>query len=443
MNKKYLPFFLFMTIAACANAQWNNAGFNYTTDRIAIGTSTWSSKRLFVTGNDADHIAFLENTSASGYGLVLGAYNDPLRIVTPGNYSNYLLVVNGNGNVGIGNNTASYKLDVLGTVRSYGDLRTSGVAVGNGYYADDGQGSTIFSITRQANNEARFQSYGFHTFFSGSNTGVERMRIAADGKVGIGTPTPLGRLDINGAGSQLRLSGGTIAGGVWTNNSDILYLADWATGSKGINLNMTTGTVSIGSDAGTVSGYGSALSLQGASSNGDALWMARYNNGDNKSEFRVNIGDDPGQNEDMFVVGTHSWNGGTWFPHLAVQASGNVGIGTTTPDAKLTVKGDVHTREVRVDLNGAVGPDYVFEKNYNLLPLSQLETYINQNKHLPEVPSAKEMEENGLNLKEMNLILLKKVEELTLHLIEQQKQIDSQNQNISILNAQVRTLKPK
>jgi hypothetical protein len=108
---------------------------------------------------------------------------------------------------------------------------------------------------------------------------------------------------------------------------------------------------------------------------------------------------------------------------IYAATSGNVGIGTATPDSKLTVKGDIHTREVRVDLTGAVAPDYVFEKDYSLLPLSELETYINQNKHLPEVPSAKQMEAEGLNLKEMNLLLLKKVEELTLHLIEQNKLI--------------------
>src|SRR5205085_650054 len=100
-----------------------------------------------------------------------------------------------------------------------------------------------------------------------------------------------------------------------------------------------------------------------------------------------------------------------------------VGIGTTNPDARLTVKGDIHTREVRVDVAGGVGPDYVFEKNYDLLSLTELETYINQNKHLPEVPSAKEMEKDGLNLKEINLILLKKVEELTLHLIDKDRQV--------------------
>lgn len=133
-----------------------------------------------------------------------------------------------------------------------------------------------------------------------------------------------------------------------------------------------------------------------------------------------------------------------------IDVNGNVGIGTTTPDAKLTVKGDIHTREVKVDLSGAVAPDYVFEKDYYLLSLTELETYINQKKHLPEVPSAKEMEANGLNLKEMNLLLLKKVEELTLHLIEQNNKLNKQTEidkhqavEIEKLKSQVSSFKRK
>ncbi len=112
--------------------------------------------------------------------------------------------------------------------------------------------------------------------------------------------------------------------------------------------------------------------------------------------------------------------------NFIISQNGNVGIGVTTiyPDEKLTVKGKIHAQEVRVDLNGSVAPDYVFEENYNLKSLQEIETYINKNKHLPEVPSAKEMETDGVYLKKMNLLLLKKIEELTLYLIEQNKRIE-------------------
>jgi len=71
--------------------------------------------------------------------------------------------------------------------------------------------------------------------------------------------------------------------------------------------------------------------------------------------------------------------------------SGNVGIGTASPDAKLAVSGQVHAQEVKVSV-AVPGPDYVFDKNYRLPTLEEIKTYIDQNKHLPEVPSAAEME---------------------------------------------------
>lgn len=113
--------------------------------------------------------------------------------------------------------------------------------------------------------------------------------------------------------------------------------------------------------------------------------------------------------------------------------SGNVGIGTASPDAKLTVKGTIHTNEVKVDLNGAVAPDYVFEQDYNLMSLEETKAYIDANKHLPEVPSSMEMEKNGILLSEMNMLLLKKVEELTLNLItinERLKQLEQENKHL-------------
>jgi hypothetical protein len=111
---------------------------------------------------------------------------------------------------------------------------------------------------------------------------------------------------------------------------------------------------------------------------------------------------------------------------MRIHYNGNVGIGTstTTPDEKLTVKGKIHTQEVKVNLLGSLVPDYVFAKDYNLATLKEVETYIIKNSHLPEIPSAKEVEKNGLLLAEMNMKLLKKIEELTLYAIEQEKKTE-------------------
>src|SRR5690606_7391977 len=85
------------------------------------------------------------------------------------------------------------------------------------------------------------------------------------------------------------------------------------------------------------------------------------------------------------------------------------------------VKGTIHTQEVRVNMNN--WSDYVFEDDYDLPSLSEVERYIKKYKHLPEVPSASEVMENGIQLGEMNAILLKKIEELTLHMIAQEKEL--------------------
>ncbi len=123
------------------------------------------------------------------------------------------------------------------------------------------------------------------------------------------------------------------------------------------------------------------------------------------------------------------------------EKNGKIGIGTKTPDQLLTVKGKIHTQEVLVDLNGAVAPDYVFENyyagktsnNYKLRSLKEVESFIKQHHHLPDVPSAKEIAKNGLSLKEMNLLLLQKIEELTIYTLEQQKEIDALKEKLNSL----------
>ncbi|WP_257667133.1 hypothetical protein [Parapedobacter tibetensis] len=102
--------------------------------------------------------------------------------------------------------------------------------------------------------------------------------------------------------------------------------------------------------------------------------------------------------------------------------NGNVGIGTNNPQAKLAVNGNILATEVKVKTDISV-PDYVFEPDYELTPLSEVEAYVKEHKHLPEIPSAADIQRDGLDLAEMNLLLLKKVEELTLIVIEQNKRL--------------------
>jgi hypothetical protein len=89
----------------------------------------------------------------------------------------------------------------------------------------------------------------------------------------------------------------------------------------------------------------------------------------------------------------------------------------------LYVEGGIRATSVKVDAY-ANWPDFVFESSYDLLSLKETEQYIQENKHLPGVPSAAEVTEEGIELAEMNAILLQKIEELTLHLIEMQKQFN-------------------
>lgn len=114
---------------------------------------------------------------------------------------------------------------------------------------------------------------------------------------------------------------------------------------------------------------------------------------------------------------------------------GQVGIKTTNPGSyDLAVKGKIHAQEVMIDVTN--WPDYVFGDDYKLKSLAETEKFIKLNKHLPNIQSAKDAASNGTELGEMNKKLLQKIEELTLHLIEQDKRLQIQE-------AEIKTLKRK
>lgn len=119
-------------------------------------------------------------------------------------------------------------------------------------------------------------------------------------------------------------------------------------------------------------------------------------------------------------------------------STGNVGIGVATPNDRLVVAGTIRGQRVRIlsetDLNF---PDYVFAPEYELLSLEAVEKYIQDNHHLPEVPSAKEINEKGFTVAEMDATLLKKIEELTLYMIELKKSNDLLQKEVSQLKEQL------
>ncbi|MCP3927190.1 MAG: hypothetical protein GY714_31920 [Desulfobacterales bacterium] len=122
-----------------------------------------------------------------------------------------------------------------------------------------------------------------------------------------------------------------------------------------------------------------------------------------------------------------------------ITNEGNLNIGKKPSDKyKLNVAGTVRADEIIVNTEGA---DYVFEEDYKLKPLSEVELFIKKNKHLPEIPSASKMQKNGVSVSEMQTKLLSKVEELTLYLINQNKMMLKMKKDNNLLRAELNNLK--
>ncbi len=126
-------------------------------------------------------------------------------------------------------------------------------------------------------------------------------------------------------------------------------------------------------------------------------------------------------------IGSADWS----TAKMTLNHEGNLGIGTTMPQEKLSVNGKIRAKEIKVET--ANWPDYVFKENYRLPDLKETAEFIKANKHLPGVPSAAEAEKEGIELGEMNKILLKKIEELTLHLIEKDKKMNDMEKRLKQL----------
>ena len=296
---------------------------------------------------------------------------------------NILLAPN-SGNVGIGTVNPFWNLDIQGNTGGNIVSRVKNNGIGRAQLYLDAGGNSDASIQFMNQGASNFTMLSVNSFFGLHDdiNSVYRLSVTSNGYVGIGTITPGYLLDVNGA-VHSSVSGGS-------------------------NMVLSKNT-------------GSSIEFNNGSGTQNALIEA--DNSTNRLEFWTNTATNTGIVERM-----------------RINNAGNVAIGTTDPKGyKLAVAGSVVAESMTVKLQ-ADWPDYTFKKDYKLMPLSELKTYVDKNQHLPEVPSAAEVTKDGQNLGEMNKLLLKKVEELTLYLIAKDKQDKIREQEIAELKKQVETL---
>jgi len=327
---------------------------------------------------------------------------------------NNIYATNTSANVGIGTINPAVKLHVVGSMylggtasigRSGSSYDEFGYNIGftntNNVYTY--RGSNFAASIRMGNNG----SIEFRTAPSGTTgsnlTLTARMRILEDGNVGIGTSNPAVKLHVVGN----TYLGATASIGRSGNQYD----------EFGYNVGFTS----------TSQSYTYRVGDYAAS-----IRMGTYG----AIEFRT---------APLGTAGATL----TLTERMRILENGNIGIGTTAPAYKLDVAGDIRAtgtikaNEVKVTVNGA---DFVFDDDYRLRSLADVEEFITTNKHLPDIAPAAEMEQNGLNMGEFQIKLLQKIEELTLYTIEQQKQIETQSEQIRTLTESIeklnQTIKP-
>ncbi|WP_445453379.1 hypothetical protein [Flavobacterium sp. 25HG05S-40] len=241
---------------------------------------------------------------------------------------------------------------------------------------------------------------------------------------------------------------GHSAGQGSTTTANSGYLNTYIGNSAG-NRNTTGGyNAFFGGSAGFQNSSGSSNTYIGVNSGSqnttgsNNTFIGRYSGQNNVGSSNVFVGYSSGYNETgsnkLYIDNSNTATPLVWgdFANDEVKLNGKVGIGavTTFPtnaggvsvaNYKLFVTGGILTDEVRVNLSaGGTWADYVFHKDYNLKSLSEVESFIKENGHLPNVPSAAQVKEEGIALGEMSKLQQEKIEELTLYVIAQNKEIE-------------------
>ncbi|WP_420318809.1 hypothetical protein [Ekhidna sp.] len=413
-----------------------NLGFQYNTN-IQFTTRTWSGSHailfnshasqnmvngsLGATGNTKYANNVGSNTSGAGAIMFYGNGGTMDFLISPNStgagdnivWGTPKMRIKRDGKVGIGTSSPTKLLDVngdarIGSLSSRKYLKISSAEWPEIRFETPSSNEQIRVGVAHADNSNYDISEGDFYVYT-QTVGKMPLVVQRDsdvilnsnsGKVGIGTTTPIFKLDlleesISGSEDIQRWK-------ISDSNSDYLKIIN-ATNASGQFIPSIYGYHDTDNRQ--------ALHLTGAISASNDAGSQPI------TVFDSRIANGPANNRPLFAWDSYGNR------KMTLTANGNLGIGTTNPTEKLEVAGTIYSREVKVEVAAGTGPDYVFEPTYNLRTLEETEAYIQTNKHLPEIPSAKEMEANGVQLGEMNMLLLKKIEELTLHAIAQEKRI--------------------
>ncbi|MDM8563155.1 hypothetical protein QUF54_07365, partial [Candidatus Marithioploca araucensis] len=344
-------------------------------------------------------------------------------------------------NVGIGTNDPKGKLDIAGTLKV-----VQGIINGDTFKAYNEKG-LFFNYLDGWGDVAVLKQNTFP--FDDGKLGFAGLEISGDplvlnaytdpnrpdkqffegtGNVGVGTKTPKNKLDVAGsvaigsgyAGKETALPNGlivedtvSIGYGESDLESDGSYLPGEKHKSPPSGL-VVKGKVGIGTSKpqhelhldieNAKIAFGDNNTFERANQYGAAnVLVGEYGKGDT-DQLQLH-----GKKGIYFTTG--NYQGGHYRLAMRIDKNGHVGV-----------NGKLSAKEIEVKLED--WSDYVFDEDYELMPLNEVESYINANKHLPDVPSADEVTENGLNLGETDALLLRKIEELTLYMIEQNKRIE-------------------
>jgi hypothetical protein len=389
--------------------------------KVGIGTSTPSTNLHILSNTGENALLYVQNKQFSGTmyaGLLLGNQShgitaDPTNGLMFRTQKYYLF---NDGNVGIGISIPIAKLQVTGI--SMFDK----VGIGTNNPLADLQVNGSVSI-------------GYESALP-----TQSKSLIVSGLVGIGTYAPTAKLDVVGKikAENLQLTTGfntgyilvsdyqgnaswvdptTVNAGAWIRNGNNIYVAS----DKKIGIGTQTPSEPL-----HVAGN---VLITGAIKGGHNDWQSLnlYGNSSETDGARIMIGNSSAANGGfikMFAVGT---NGGIEFSNqnmviMSLRPNNDIVIGNPTQPSNMFVNGEITTNLVRV--NTQEWYDCVFDTDYKLQPLSEVEAYINQHKHLPEIPSEADVKANGIDVAQMNALLLKKVEELTLYVIELEKRVE-------------------